>query len=140
MLVSTFYIITGINAETMKTQILFVFTCAVTEAVNQKDEQESDSYDLRHDGGALALFMTKCSNYSNSDNYIPALKVHIHVGLQSLVYGQISLDMSQRGFFCSLLIISHGCIPKKCDGHGDNAYLHTQTGIQIHKNMTKKMG
>lgn len=95
MLASTFYIITRIYAE-MKTQILFVFTCAVTEDVNQKDEQESDSYDLRHDGGALALFTTKCSDYSNPDSYIPALKVHIHVGLQ---IRQISLGMSQRSLF-----------------------------------------
>ena len=39
-------------ARRIKIEMLFVFTCAVVEASNQNDGQESDTSDPRHDGGA----------------------------------------------------------------------------------------
>lgn len=74
--------------QKMKIRILFVFTCAVVEVVDQNDQHESDAYDPGHDGSVSAALRQSVRiilrEKRNPDNYIPTLIVHLHVGLQSL--------------------------------------------------------
>lgn len=49
--------------QKMKIQILFVFTCAVVEVVDQNDQHD----DPEHDGRVSAAFTTECANYSTRE-------------------------------------------------------------------------
>lgn len=53
--------------QKVKIQILFVFTCAVVEVVDQDDQHENDAYDPGHDGSVSAAFTTECANYSTRE-------------------------------------------------------------------------
>lgn len=59
----------------------------MVEADNQNDEQESDTSDPRHDGGARPSLRTVLRDKRNPDNYIPALMVH-------LLFGSAEFDLS----------------------------------------------
>lgn len=53
--------------QKIKIRILFVFTCAVVEVVDQNDQHESDAYDPGHDGSVSAAFTTERANYSTRE-------------------------------------------------------------------------
>lgn len=79
----------------MQKQFSLYFTCAaVVEGVNQNDEQESNTYDPGHDGSVFRSVHDKVLDQSTGNEQLWQLytnPVHVHVGRQSLISGQISL-------------------------------------------------